>query len=132
MKKSSIIFWGLLVAGCFFIVFFYAFKAVQKTNQEMKKIQASSVTAIGNYFNETTVPTVAFPSNPLFFDDNECVLICFILTEISGVKYRTQFNILLSQENRIWKARIVKVKRMRYTPRENKKTPWELMWGHKL
>lgn len=131
MKKSTIISWGLLVAGCFCIVFLYAFKVVQETNHEMKKIHGSSITAIGNYYHDATPSTVAFPSNPLFFDENECILICFVLTEISGVKYRTQFDILLSLEDRNWKADIVKVKRMPYTPPENKKTPWELIWGRK-
>jgi hypothetical protein len=131
MKKSFIIFLGLLVAGCFFVVFFYAFEAFQKTNFEVKKIQASSITAIGNYYDDTIAPTVTFPSNPLFFDDNECVLICFAVTEISGVKYRTQFNMLLSLENRIWKANIIKVKRQRYLPPESKKAPWEWIWDRK-
>lgn len=125
------IFLGLLVAGCFFMVFFYAFKVVQKTNLEVKRIHASSQTAIGNYFHNAIAPTVTFPSDPLFFDDNECVLICFVLTETSGTKYRTQFNMLLSRENRIWKANIVKVKRIRYTLPEDKKMSWELIRNSK-
>jgi hypothetical protein len=34
-----------------------------------------------------------------------------------GVKYRTQFNILLSRESGIWWAEIVKVKRKKYLPK---------------
>jgi hypothetical protein len=127
MKKGSIILVILLITTCFLIVFYFAFDVTRKTNREVQKIHTSTEETIGKYFNDSDTSIVTYPANPLFYDKNECVLVCFALTEISGVKYRTQFNILLSRENWIWKANIVKVKRKRYVSPEKSQAPWDFL-----
>jgi hypothetical protein len=129
MKKTVLFFGALLIACCFFTVLYFAFDVTRKTDREVQKIQASSEEAIGKYLKRSAIPTVTYPSHPLFYDKNECILACFVVTELARVKYRTQFNILLSRENQIWKASIVKVKRERYIPIGNlKPAPWDILF----
>jgi hypothetical protein len=122
MKKLIIIICGLAMMGvCFFMVLSLASEKTQKMDQKISEIHAASETAIGNYFKSSAIPPVTYPVSPIFYEQNECILVCFILAEDSGVKHKTEFKILLRRDNQVWKANIIEVKRMRYVPEDNKK-----------
>jgi len=112
VKKFSYIGFGLVMAVCFFMVFSYAFEKTRITNQKVTEIRAASEMAIMNYLKSSTIPPVTYLSSPLFYDKNECFLVCFVLIEDSGVKYKTEFMILLHRDKQVWEANIIKVKRI--------------------
>jgi hypothetical protein len=126
MKKTSILVLGLLVTGCFGIVFFFAYQKTGKNALEVQKIHAASEIAIGKYLNQAIIPPVTFPCSPIYIDTNECILICFILTD-SG-KRRQEFEIFLERDKTVWQASILKVKPRPLIPRDKQRTPWELIW----
>ena len=112
MKKFSYIGFGFVMAVCFFMVFSYAFEKTRKINQKVTEIHAASEMAIMNYLKSSTIPPVIYPSSPLFYDKNECLLMCYVLDEDSGVKYKMEFKILLRWDQQAWKANIIKVNGM--------------------
>lgn len=129
MKKSSLIFMGLFIAGCFLLVFSFALGVIRKTDQEIEKIHTSSEAVIGKYFNPGTTPAVTFPSNPLFFDNNECIVLCYVVqADDPKAKQRIEFDIFLERNNQVWRANIIKVKRRPYIPPETKLAPWDYFW----
>jgi hypothetical protein len=120
MKKSSWIVFGLSMAICFLIVLSYGFKKTQKINHKVTEIHAASETAIKSYLKSSAIPPVTYPSSPLFYDLNECILVCFVLVEDSGGKCKMEFKILLHQDKKVWKADIIKVKRINKRDRQTK------------
>lgn len=116
MKKGSWIVLTFLIAGCFSIVFYFAYKKTRGVNREVGEIRGAAATAIQEYNRGTVMPTVHYPMNPLFYDKGEGVLVCYTVAEIDGVKYKTKFIVLVSREKREWKAEVVKVRRVKIEP----------------
>lgn len=110
MKKILMIVSGLLAAGYFIILFFIAGGLNRKTDHEIQKIHAASKAVIKVYLRETSPPDIKFPSNPLFIDKDECILVGILPDGGSPGKRNRKFIIFLERQNRTWRARIIKVK----------------------
>lgn len=125
MKKASFIIFGLLAAGYLLIILFIAGGVTRKTNHEVQRIHTASKEAIGSYLGGTSPRYFQFPSNPVYVDKNECILIGIVPGGNSPGKQRMKFIVFLERRNQVWRAQIIKATQIPFIPPPTKKAPWD-------
>jgi len=127
MKKLPFYFFILISILAFVLIYRAAFMATQKSYREIARMNLSVEEAARDYLKNSPVISVVFPSCPVYFDENGCIVQYFAeVTKDSGVKHRVEFEFLVQRENRIWKAVIIKVKPNQPMPENKKPAPWDL------
>jgi hypothetical protein len=127
MNQRKLLLFALpFIVLCFVLIFSFGFQKTRQGQVEVEKIHRAAELAIEAYLKDRRISGVTYNSLPIQYDKDRCILGCRVDTaDESGVKSRTEFDILFRREKTIWKAAIVTIEKDLPIPNEAEKTaPW--------
>ena len=114
MNQRKLLLFALpFIVLCFVLIFSFGFQKTRRGQAEVEKIHRAAELAIRDYLKDQRISGVFYNSLPIQYDKDRCILGCRVDTaDESGVKRRTEFDILFQRENKTWKAvKVIPVRR---------------------